>query len=763
MRGARGGPWWIAAVTAVVGSLLAWMAGSLPGAAGGGVLAVVSGMVALVSNRLQEVAHGGDRTAEKRDTVLRDARGRPPKVASLTDLVALGVHPARPLQDAAGQGSRMPPFVPRDVSQQIESTVRQAPFVLVVGESTAGKSRAALEAVRATLPDYELLAPDPGDRSSWRTVLAESGKHPRSVIWLDDLERYFGLEGFTGRSLHRLALERRSVRVVATMRAQERLKYLSAGARDTDPDHRSAADVIDLACQIRLDRRWTPQEIDRARGVPADARLVEAVAASGRYGVAETLAAGPQLMAAWQDAWAPGAGHTRAAALVAAAVDVRRCGWRAPVPLRLLERLHGAYLDARGGPSLRPETWEAAVAWAGAPLYATSALLAPSETPDSVIAFDYLPDAVDALRPVPAVPASTWQALVVEATPTVKTDVGWEALRRGRRQTAREAFDGAWAGGQPAAAIGIALLLGQVWQLQAACAVLEQALSGVGAVASGPDLELDLRSSLCWWTGQSGRTAEAQRMAAEIYDRCRAEYGEPDERVALAMMRLARWTGHAGDTSRALRLATSAQEQAERLRPVRTAVVLDARFEVAVWTERTGALSRAVHQWSALERDARSYHEPDSFFVLDVCWNRAGALRRIGEADAALAAMRTVVEGRSALYGGDHPLTLHGRLQLSGWLGVAGRTVEAMTMAQRTTTDCLAALGPDDELTLSGRHQTALWTDAGGDRPRAAAEFAALLDDVRRVLGDGHPLTEDCRRHVEDPGWSDGPYLPNTW
>ena len=65
----------------------------------------------------------------------------------------------------------------------------------------------------------------------------------------------------------------------------------------------------------------------------------------------------------WQDAWAAvvddrSAGGPRGAALVAAAVDLRRAGYHRPVPLDLLRELHADQLSGRGGAALRPESWE---------------------------------------------------------------------------------------------------------------------------------------------------------------------------------------------------------------------------------------------------------------------------------------------------------------------------------------------------------------------------------------------------------------------
>ncbi|NEA68365.1 hypothetical protein [Streptomyces sp. SID12488] len=94
-----------------------------------------------------------------------------------------------------------------------------------------------------------------------------------------------------------------------------------------------------------------------------DPRLIRALAGDERFGVAELLAAGPELVEAWRHAWMPGR-HPRAAALVAAAVDARRAGYHRPLPAEILQQLHEGYLVRRGGVELRPESFSEALNWA---------------------------------------------------------------------------------------------------------------------------------------------------------------------------------------------------------------------------------------------------------------------------------------------------------------------------------------------------------------------------------------------------------------
>jgi hypothetical protein len=149
------------------------------------------------------------------------ARGsRVPLVGELGDPVALGVHPAA----SAGTSvpDRAPGSVARDISGVLTQALRQRRFVLLIGESTAGKSRAAYELVRAELPGHRLV--QPSRRDSVLAAAEMAAATPRSVLWLDDLERFLGYGGLTGSAV-RDVLAGAERFIVATMRAEEYAKF----------------------------------------------------------------------------------------------------------------------------------------------------------------------------------------------------------------------------------------------------------------------------------------------------------------------------------------------------------------------------------------------------------------------------------------------------------------------------------------------------------------------------------------------------------
>ena len=95
-----------------------------------------------------------------------------------------------------------PRYVPRDVDAaefgvraRVGAAARAGGFVLLVGGSSAGKTRCAVEAVKALLPQWWLVHPAGPDQV---TALAQALPR-RTVVWLDELQRYLdGEDGLTG-------------------------------------------------------------------------------------------------------------------------------------------------------------------------------------------------------------------------------------------------------------------------------------------------------------------------------------------------------------------------------------------------------------------------------------------------------------------------------------------------------------------------------------------------------------------------------------
>jgi hypothetical protein len=134
------------------------------------------------------------------------ADGRLPAVSDITNPVTLGVHQAAALAGAAPGGGAArpgaPAYIPRDVDGELRERLAAGGFVLLVGDSTAGKSRAAFEAVSGTLTGHVLICPSGPDAIA--VAVDRAAQARRCVLWLDDLERYLGAGGLTAAQLGRL-------------------------------------------------------------------------------------------------------------------------------------------------------------------------------------------------------------------------------------------------------------------------------------------------------------------------------------------------------------------------------------------------------------------------------------------------------------------------------------------------------------------------------------------------------------------------------
>ncbi|MDX3104550.1 hypothetical protein [Nonomuraea angiospora] len=325
------------------------------------------------------------------DRFVAGPRDRLPRVRDLVRVAALDHRFGR-----ADARADEVPFIRRDASREVEEALKAGGFVLVTGESTSGKTRAAFEAMRACLSGHVVVAPYLSEDVRQAVELAR--RHRPSVLWLDDVERYLGGAKLTVGMVDDL-LQDGEIVILATIRTVE-LEAFGSRADAADPDERETEyrrvgrQLLGRATWVPLPLQWSEHEVARANAAAGDDRVADALAHADEFGVAEYLAAGPQLLEDWRAAHSPSSAHLRGWALVAAAVDVRRAGYTSGVTLDFLRPLHDHYL--RGTPYhaiSRPEPWEEAVAWAVHRPYATTSMLIPQG--DGLYrTFDYLMDAV---------------------------------------------------------------------------------------------------------------------------------------------------------------------------------------------------------------------------------------------------------------------------------------------------------------------------------------------------------------------------------
>ncbi|NEA46324.1 sel1 repeat family protein [Streptomyces sp. SID10815] len=296
------------------------------------------------------------------------------------DPLELKVHRARTLDD----GNAVPAYIPRDVDTGVREALTRlgtdGGVVLLVGASTAGKTRCAYEAMTSALPDHLLVVPPHiTDLPAAVTECVRAGRSGSpSVLWLNDLEQYLGPHGLTLNDIR--ALRRARTVVLATMRTRIRADL---------PSH----ELVRLAEEFEVKRLWSASEIERAREhlrARPDKRLRLALEQAEDFGVAEALATGPQL---WRELRSASVvdGNPRGAALVWAAIDLALAGLAEPQSVELLQTLHERYLPGRNKQLIAPESFESALSWATSPRDAVTRLLIPEG--EGLRPFDYLLDA----------------------------------------------------------------------------------------------------------------------------------------------------------------------------------------------------------------------------------------------------------------------------------------------------------------------------------------------------------------------------------
>jgi hypothetical protein len=461
----------------------------------------------------------------------------------------LGVHASIQVEPEV---EGLPVYVPRDTDADLRSAVTaaadQGGFVLVKGSSSVGKTRALYEALRAALPEWWLV--HPGDAAAVRAMAQDPPA--RTVVWLDELQRYLnqpgGLPAATMRSL--LAA---GVAVVGTLWPDE---YGPRTAlRVPGPDDRYAEDraLLGLARVIEL-TTFTPAERRRAEHLAADDGRIRAALNADDAGVTEVLAAGPELVKWWlADSVNPGPSYGRA--VITAALDAHLVGAAAPLTVEFLNAAVPAYLSS-ALQATAPEDWfEQAIKYATTPLHGAASCLTPQAAGmgqvGGYITADYLYQHAQHLRRAIELPDLVWQALVDHHHPDDSLWLGYNAERRGQPRRAILFYRRAADAGDPFAAgwlVGVLVGRGYVDE---AIAVLRQH-------ADAGDDEAAVR--LVMLLAEHGRVDEAiallqqradagDEFAADGLVALRVKHGRVDEAITMLRQR-----ADAGDERAADRL-----------------------------------------------------------------------------------------------------------------------------------------------------------------------------------------------------------------
>ena len=201
--------------------------------------------------------------------------------------------------------------------------------------------------------------------------------------------------------------------IIGTLWPDRYTAYTTLPAPGGADPHAREREVLDLAEVVRIGPEFSPAEQDRARAAAArDPRLRVALEAAG-YGLTQTLAAAPQLVARWEDAQTA---SPYAWAVLTAALDAARLGARAPLSADFLRAAAPGYCTSQQQAEA-PDNWfEQALAYATGKLHGAAAALSPAGAGMGQVAgytvADYLIQHASRERRSARVPASTWDAVL---------------------------------------------------------------------------------------------------------------------------------------------------------------------------------------------------------------------------------------------------------------------------------------------------------------------------------------------------------------
>ena len=468
--------------------------------------------------------------------------GVPVKVAEVTDLRVFGVHGS-----SSGAGSAYAGYVRRDKDAELDAALAQATsggqrVVLVAGDSAAGKSRSAAEALGRdrVLRGWWLVVPL-ADGGLSRLADADLGWH-ETVIWLDDLDKY--LARLDLGTLRRILGEDPAVVVVATMRTSQLQARQSQLA---DPAWEFLTDDS-VVTRVDLDASLSEDELQAASETVSDKVLLEALREG--VGLGEWLVAGPQLMKKLHDE--RGLNRIFADTVISwyrtgldqplAAEDARRL-WVDGLPVALRDRLLGR------GPDEQSQLFQQASAWACMPVFSRAlyeqALI--SKVAGGYVAHDYVVDQIVRDARHLAVPDPVWEQALRFATSSPESDqrprliwaVGIAAYQERALAHSLTAMQTLTDSGDINAPLNTGVILGELGQPEDGIAAYDQVVERFGE-ATGPALREQVAKALVnkgVTLGQLGRSEEA----AGAYDQVVERFGEATgpalrEQVAMALV-----------------------------------------------------------------------------------------------------------------------------------------------------------------------------------------------------------------------------------
>jgi len=431
-----------------------------------------------------------------------------------------------------GHEGHEPPYIPREgVDTTLREALKTKQFVLVVGQSSAGKSRTAFEAARNMETEPILLVPSSPEElpELLRLGLPVDRSRP-SVLWLDNLDNYLMKAGMSRARFHDLGERGNCVVVLATMTLTAQ-KKLQGGEGEIG---RSPREILHLfEPEITVSSENSDTEREKAEALYPGQRFVA--------GIGEHFAAARELVKEFKTGRED---HHHGFAVVVAALDWRRAGLTRPITEAELRELYALCLE-RFSPlsEANDDDYQVGLAWAckPLPLVSSAALLTRAKNGrlKTFEIFDYIRDWSDSAggdvdQSLRAVPQSTWHFVISRVAPEEALAVGLAAYNRDNPNAAEGAWmkvansdDSEWA---PMAAFNLGLLLAEQGEPGRAEEFYQRAIdSGHSEVAPRAAL------SLGWLLAKQGEPGRAKEFYQRAIDLGHSE-GAPRAAIGLGFL-----------------------------------------------------------------------------------------------------------------------------------------------------------------------------------------------------------------------------------
>jgi hypothetical protein len=350
----------------------------------------------------------------------------------------LGVHAA--IDDTPQADDGLPPYVLRDdvVDAKLRNKLRQVRsentphgvFVLLIGGSSVGKTRSLYEALVEVLPDWWLV--HPADPDAIRNLAVTPV--PRTVLWLDELQRYLGPYGEERLTAAIRTLIQAGTVLVGTLWPEELDKRQRRPASEEVDRYEDDRKLLDLADIVVVPETLSADERRRAETLAVTDPRIQIALTSTDYGMTQVLAAAPDLVRRWEHAADP-----YGKAVLTAAIDACRLGVTSPLAREFLAAAVPGYLTSAQRASAPAATWlDTALSYATAPLRGAATALAAvgSDRMGELVGYtvaEYLLQYGGIARAAVFPPASFWQA----ASDTLRNSKDLNSLAQAAEQRCR--------------------------------------------------------------------------------------------------------------------------------------------------------------------------------------------------------------------------------------------------------------------------------------------------------------------------------------